>query len=145
MTNIVNNLVYKLYLWMIKSKWFFNKWYVLAGYEVVLDDERSGNIAGKEVCVFNLKPVELNVSDVELFGYKADKVGHNVVAKGLDGLIYNFDNNQIIISMSPAYKLSNGYSYNVKIYNRVMNSLKENAKELVIDYLKTKSNAMNKQ
>ena len=67
---------------MIKSKWFFNKWYILAGYEVVLDDERSGNIAGKEVCAFNLKPVELNVSDVELFGYKADKVGHNVVAKG---------------------------------------------------------------
>ena len=64
MTNIVNNLVYKLYLWMIKSKWFFNKWYVLAGYEVVLDDERSGNIAGKEVCAFNLdrKSTRLNSS-----------------------------------------------------------------------------------
>lgn len=145
MTNIVNNLVCKLYLWMIKSKWFFNKWYVLAGYEVVLDDERSGNIAGKEVCAFNLKPVELNVSDVELFGYKADKVGHNVVAKGLDGLIYNFDNNQIIISMSPAYQLSNGYSYNVKVYKEQMKYLKENVREVVVDYLKTKSKAMNKQ
>lgn len=130
---------------MIKSKWFFNKWYVLAGYEVVLDDERSGNIAGKEVCAFNLKPVELNVSDVELFGYKADKVGHNVVAKGLDGLIYNFDNNQIIISMSPAYKLSNGYSYNVKVYKEQMKYLKENVRKVVVDYLKTKSKAMNKQ
>lgn len=145
MTNIVNNLVYKLYLWMIKYKWFFNKWYVLAGYEVVLDDERSGNIAGKEVCAFNLKPVELNVSDVELFGYKADKVGHNVVAKGLDGIIYNFDNNQIIIGMSPAYKLSNGYSYNVKVYKEQMKYLKENVREVVVDYLKTKSKAMNKQ
>ena len=47
--------------------------------------------------------------------------------------------------MSPAYKLSNGYSYNVKIYNREMNYLKENVKEVVIDYLKTKSKAMNKQ
>lgn len=130
---------------MIKTKWFFNKWYVLAGYEVVLDDERSGNIAGKEVCAFNLKPVELNVSDVELFGYKADKVGHNVVAKGLDGLIYNFDNNQIIISMSPAYKLSNGYSYNVKVYKEQMKYLKKNVREVVVDYLKTKSKAMNEQ
>lgn len=145
MANIARNMVYKLYLWMIKSKWFFNKWYVLAGYEVVLDDERSGNIAGKEVCAFNLKPVELNVSDVELFGYKADKVGHNVVAKGLDGLIYNFDNNQIIISMSPAYKLFNGYSYNVKVYKEQMKYLKENVREVIVDYLKTKSKAMNKQ
>jgi len=141
---MVNKVLARLFILLLKIKWYFNKWCVMGAYHVEIDEEGSGNIAGQEVTAFKLVPVELPVSHFKGFGMETRLEGSNLLMKCSGAFLYDFIDDYIVVNMSRAYVWDGKVYYDVQQYQETVKELKANTKRLMEDYCRRKGKFLDK-